>query len=70
LDDLIKPLGNVLAPGASDALLQNATAVFSESAIFPPLLGGKKKHRLLLLNATVFPGVPVPVGFVVVLRKD
>jgi hypothetical protein len=42
-----------LAPGASEDESQNATAVFSESAMLPPELGGKKKQRVLELTTTV-----------------
>ena len=49
----MKPDGNALAPGASEAELQKATAVFSESAMSPPELGGKKKQRVSELTTTV-----------------
>lgn len=49
----MKPDGNALAPGASEADWQKATADFSESAMSPPELGGKKKQRVSALTTAV-----------------
>jgi hypothetical protein len=49
----MKPDGKALAPGASEAESQKATAVFSESAMSPPELGGKKKQRVSESTTTV-----------------
>jgi hypothetical protein len=49
----MKPAGNALAPGASEEDSQKATAVFSESAMSPPELGGKKKQSVFASTTAV-----------------
>jgi hypothetical protein len=65
----MKPLGKAFAPGASEAESQKAMAVFSESAISSPSVGGKKKHKTLELTTTVFPDGPVGAEVELDLRR-